>query len=155
MEKLNNIVLNIPRNICCGYLLKSPHQGYSNRNAKHTFLRVNKKRKGFLSLNILLYVGILYSGKFFLMAEPWETNAVVITRFFCIMLVTLQLSKSLCKEICCCKICKMFFYWLTAHALRRHQVTGYIEQLYQGLTLSDYSFHWLGIVPYYFAGLSP
>ena len=48
------------------------------------FLKLIMERKGFLPLIILLYFGILYGGKFFLTAESWGTNAVVITSFFCI-----------------------------------------------------------------------
>ena len=47
------------------------------------FLGVNKEKKVFLSFIILVYVGILFSGKFFLIAESWERNAVIITRFLC------------------------------------------------------------------------
>ena len=43
------------------------------------FLGVNKGKKVFIII-ILVHVGILYSGKFFLTAESWEANAVVITR---------------------------------------------------------------------------
>ena len=82
LEKLNYIVFNIPRNTCHGYLLESPRRGDSNRYPKHMFLRVNKERKGFLSLIIVLYFAILYICKFFLTAESLGTNAVVITRFF-------------------------------------------------------------------------
>ena len=49
------------------------------------FLTVNKKeKKSFLSLIILIHVGILYTGKFFLTAESLRTNAVDITRFLCL-----------------------------------------------------------------------
>ena len=49
------------------------------------FLGVIKgTRKAFLFFIILVHVGILYSGKFVLTAEFWETNAVVITKFICI-----------------------------------------------------------------------
>ena len=82
-EEIKHIVFNILRNIWCGYLLESPHWGASNKYPQHMFLTVNKERKGFLSLIILLYFGILYSGKLFIMAESKQTNAVVITRFFC------------------------------------------------------------------------
>ena len=43
-------------------------------------------KKSFLSFIILVHVRILYSCKFFLKAESWGTNAVVITRFLCITL---------------------------------------------------------------------
>ena len=69
LEKLYNIVFNIPRNICRGYLLESPCQGDSNNYPQHMFLRLNKGRKEFLSLITLLYFGNFYSGKFFLTIE--------------------------------------------------------------------------------------
>ena len=47
------------------------------------FLGVNKGEKSFLSFILLVHVGILYSGKFFLTTESWGTNAVVITRVLC------------------------------------------------------------------------
>ena len=77
-RNLNNIVFNIPRNICRGYLLESPCWGYSNKYLQHRFLRVNKERKGFLLIIKLLYFEILYSGKFFLIAESLGTIIVFI-----------------------------------------------------------------------------
>ena len=71
LEKLNNIVLNILRNIYRGNVLESPRRGDSNKCPQHVLLRESKERKGFLSLILLLSndFGILYSGKFFLTAE--------------------------------------------------------------------------------------
>ena len=67
--------------------LESPCRGDSNKYPQLMFLRVNKGKKKFLSFIILVHVGILYSGKFFLTAESCGTNAVVIMRCFCIMLL--------------------------------------------------------------------
>ena len=81
-----NIVFNTPRNICCGYLLESPRQGDSNKYIQHVFLGVNKGQKSFISFIRLVHIGILYSGKFFITAESWGTNVVVIARFLGIII---------------------------------------------------------------------
>ena len=41
----------------------------------------------FLSFFILVHVGILYSGKFFLTVESWGTKAVVITGVLCMHII--------------------------------------------------------------------
>ena len=53
------IIFNTPRNICCGYLFKSPWRGNSNIYPQHMLLGVNKKKNSPLLHIILLYVGIL------------------------------------------------------------------------------------------------
>ena len=54
-------------------------------------LGVNRDKKSFLSFIILVHVGILYTGKFFLTAESWETTAVVITRVLCSLFAAVTL----------------------------------------------------------------
>ena len=63
LEISMNTLFNTARNICCGYLLESPHQGDSNKYPQHMFLGVNKGKKAFYHLSYW-YVGILYSDKF-------------------------------------------------------------------------------------------
>ena len=83
LEIFKNIVFNTPRNTCCGYLLELPPWGDSNKYPPNMFLGVIKGKKSFLSFIVLVHVGILYSDKFFLTADSWKTNAVVVTKVLC------------------------------------------------------------------------
>ena len=59
--------------------------GDSNKYPQHMFPGLNKGKKCFLTFIIPVHAGILYSGKFFLTAESWGTNTVVITRILCMI----------------------------------------------------------------------
>ena len=69
---VGDMVFNSPRNICCDYLLESPHWGNSNNISQHIFLGVNKGS-----------VGILHSRKFFLTTKSQGTKTVIITKVLC------------------------------------------------------------------------
>ena len=65
-----------------GVIQVLPHCGYSNKYPQHVFL-VHKLEASLLLPIILLDVGNLYRGKFFLKEKSLGTNTVVIMRGLC------------------------------------------------------------------------
>ena len=64
---------------------ESPRQGDFNKYPQHMFLGVNKEKKTFYHLSYWYMFGFFIVANSFLTAESWGTNAVVLTRFLCIM----------------------------------------------------------------------
>ena len=74
-------------NICFGYLLESPQRGNSNKYPKHMFYEEIRIKQG-LSYVSFYPLRILYNSKFIIMATFLGTNAVIVTRVHCIILVS-------------------------------------------------------------------
>ena len=126
-----NIVFYTQKNICCGYLLESPHRGDSNKYPQHMFLGVYSQKASLLLPFILLYVGILYNSILF-NGKMLGTKAVVITRVLCIRSEQKSWQRSLCN---------MFY---SGHSRAKLEVTSTWEYTGTGLICFSYVIRQIG-----------